>query len=342
LNIDTAELDLTPVLHPHERLAIVSDEHDLQEEGGILLIHINPPELPVALIAIGRQALCRKRIVGYWAWELPDIPNSWLPALRLVDEIWVPSNFVADAIRRHTALPVYVVPHPVSRMPASARDRADFAIPSDTFACLCAFDVRSGYARKNPVAAIKAFRLAFEANNSSNATLMLKIAEADRGPDVMREIREEIGSIGNIIIMDKKLSTEDMTALIQCSDVVISLHRSEGFGLLPAEAMLLGKPVIATRWSGNVDFMNDNNSVLIDCELVPVVDPQKIYPLEGQQWAEPDIQKAAQWLRKLKDDSILRKRIGRAAARDASYFFSLTRYRDAIAATCLSDYVTRA
>lgn len=337
LGIRTAVVDLTHVLQPLEEFVTEPEPCGTNMSGGVLVVHVNPPELPLALAAIGRRALRHSHIVGYWHWELPDMPKSWRSGLRLVDEIWVSSQFVADAVRPHAKLPVYVVPHPVARPTPSGMRRSDLGIPEGAFVCVCAFDARSTYVRKNPVGVIRAFRMAF--GNRSDAVLVMKIVEPARAPDAMRQIRREIGSAADIHILDRKLSTDDMAALVDCSDVVISLHRSEGFGLVLAEAMLLGKPVVATRWSGNMDFMNDNNSALIDYKLIPVVDPQGIYTMKGQRWAEPDIGQAAEWLRRLKEDKDLRHRIGATAARDAIAFFSLDRYREAIARTSIFDRV---
>lgn len=338
LHIHTSAIDITPLLHPHERLGTEFVRSSMDAGGGVLVVHINPPEFPITLLAIGRRALRHKRIVGYWHYELPDVPKSWRTSFLLVDEIWVPSHFVAEAVARHTTSPVYVVPHPVRRPIPSQLDREAFGIPSNSFVYLCAFDVRSGYVRKNPCGIIRAFKRIFE--TSQDATLVLKITEPERAPDAMAEIMIEVGQARNIYIIDAKLSSEDMAALINCCDVVISLHRSEGFGLVLAEAMLLGKPVVATRWSGNVDFMTDDNSALVDYRLVPVVDQQGIYTMKNQWWAEPDIAHAAEWLRRLKGDERLRRQIGAAAATDANKFFSVERYHEAISATNLFDWLS--
>ena len=338
LHIDASAVDVTSVFHPQERLGPEFQRSDDVEAGGVLIVHLNPPEFPIALLAIGRQRLRHKRIVGYWLWELPEVPKSWCANIRLVDEIWVPSHFVAAAVARQATVPVYVVPLPVRRPVPSQRDRASFDISDNSFVCLCAFDMRSSYVRKNPLGAIRAFRKAFGA--SRDATFVLKIAEPDCAPNAMAKIMTEIGDAHNICIIDGKFTAEDMAALINCSDVVISLHRSEGFGLVLAEAMLLGKPVVATGWSGNVDFMNSENSALIGYKLVSAVDAQGVYRMTGQQWAEADIPQAAAWLRRLNDDEALRRQIGAAATVDAEEFFSLERYRAALEKTSLFDWLS--
>ena len=338
LHIDASAIDVTSVLHPQERLGTELQRGADIDAGGVLIVYVNPPEFLIALSAIGRRPLRHKRIVGYWHWELPEVPKSWRAKFQLVDEIWVPSRFVAAAIARQATVPVYIVPHPVRRPIPSQRNRAAFGLPDNSFVCLCAFDMRSSYVRKNPLGAIRAFRKAFGA--SRDATFVLKAAELDCAPNATAKIMAEIGRASNIRIIDAKFTSEDMAALISCSDVVISLHRSEGFGLVLAEAMLLGKPVVATGWSGNMDFMNSVNSALVGYTLVSAVDEQGVYTMTDQQWAEADIAQAAAWLRRLKDDEALRRQIGAAAATHAEEFFSLERYRAALEETNLFDWLS--
>ncbi len=119
-------------------------------------------------------------------------------------------------------------------------------------------------------------------------------------------------------------------ALIGCADVVRSLHRSEGFGLVPAQAMLLGKPVVATGWSGNMDFMTERNSAVVGYNLIPVRDPQGSYDQKDQLWADPDVEQAAEWLQRLAWSQELRRRFGEAAAEDAARLFSLSSFKAAV------------
>jgi glycosyltransferase involved in cell wall biosynthesis len=296
--------------------------------GGALIVHLNPPHLPLGLAFIGRRRMRRRRIVGYWAWELEALPRSWRRGFRYVHEVWVPSEFVARAIRRETDLPVRVVPHPVTEPPASRLSRSDFGLPIDAFVALTMLDIGSGYARKNPLAAITAFRQAF--GDDPGALLVLKVAGTERARWAMRELERAIGGAGNIRLLQGALSREDHGALLRSADVILSLHRSEGFGLVLAEAMRLGLPAVATAWSGNMQFMTEGNSALIDCRLLPVQDPQGIYRETGALWAEPDVAHAAFWLRKLKAEPELRHRLGEAARADAERSFGDAAYRAAI------------
>jgi glycosyltransferase involved in cell wall biosynthesis len=191
------------------------------------------------------------------------------------------------------------------------RDR--LGLPRDALVVLNVFHLGSAFSRKNPLAAIAAFRRAF----GDDPSRVLAIKLIDNGlHQARRELDAAIAGAGNIRIIEGMLPEADMAGLMAASDIVISLHRSEGFGLVPAQAMALGKPVIATGWSGNLDFMNDRNSALVSYTLVPVRDPQGFFDSTDQQWAEADVDHASAWLRRLADNAGLRAELGAAAAAD--------------------------
>jgi glycosyltransferase involved in cell wall biosynthesis len=296
-------------------------------QGGTLILHINGPYMPYAALRLGRSFLAGRRVIGNWVWELPRMGTDWSRGLRHVHEIWVPSRFTASAMPPNTNVPVKIVPYPV-RAPAvtSARDR--FGLAPDAFIALTAFDMGSSYVRKNPRAAIAAFRKAF--GDNPNCLLLLKVGHSGDANWAMRDMEKAIAGMTNVRIMQETLSRTEMAALVASSDVVLSLHRAEGFGLVPAEAMLLGVPVIATGWSGNMDFMSHRDSALVGYELVPVDDPQGTYTVAGTSWAEADTDEAAAWLARLYADRALRDSLAARARQAASERFSLASYRAAI------------
>lgn len=108
----------------------------------------------------------------------------------------------------------------------------------------------------------------------------------------------------------------DRHALTAASDIVLSLHRSEGFGLVPAEAMLLGRPVIATGWSGNLAYMDTANAALVGFRLVPTEDARCVY--HDSLWADPDQADAVLHLRRLADDAAARRALGGKARQAAA------------------------
>jgi glycosyltransferase involved in cell wall biosynthesis len=178
--------------------------------------------------------------------------------------------------------------------------RLDFNLPGDRFLFLCAYDVLSTQARKNPLGAIKAFKRAFTKNDPS-VGLVLKINNARENPGEIKQLHDELQGYSNCYFIEDGLERLKFNALINLVDAYISLHRSEGFGLIPAEAMSLGKPVIMTRWSGNLDLMTTDNSCGVDYKLIQVEEKTGPY-LTGQIWAEPDIDHAAFFMKKLRSD----------------------------------------
>jgi glycosyltransferase involved in cell wall biosynthesis len=296
LGYDVRSVDVSPLLsgapHPDRRAP------RLEPGRGTAILHFNPDHLPAILTLLGRGRLRGKRIVGYWAWELPRIPARWLPALAEVDEIWTPTRFVAEAVRAATAKPVRVVPHPVALGPAGTPRRADFGFEG-RFVALAVFSFASSFARKNPVAAVEAFRRAF--GDDPGRLLVLKVSDADDHPEDMAELAAAIGGAPNIRLEERRLGERDRLDLIASADVLVSLHRSEGFGLVMAEAMLAGVVVVATDWSGNTDFMDEGSALLVPATMVEARDRKGVYGT-GEQWAEPDVDAAARHLSALAAD----------------------------------------
>jgi glycosyltransferase involved in cell wall biosynthesis len=296
------------------------------QEGGIAIFHVNPDLQNMVLGAVGAKRFRTRRLVGLWAWELELVPDQWKRALRCVDEVWAPSHFIADAIRKVAdGKPVYVVPHSLD---VEAWPTAPKNDPLPQFAgrpiVFFAFDVRSTIARKNPEAVIEAFRRATQGN--PDPVLVLKVNSEKSWPEARAYIDRITAGMPDIYVMRDVLSSEGMKDLVARADVILSLHRSEGFGLLVAEGMAAAKPVIATGWSGNVDFMDKDCSVPVGYKLVPVKDPQNIYNHFGAVWAEPDIEEAAQALRRLLADPEARKRMGTAARAHVTKYFARDRW----------------
>jgi glycosyltransferase involved in cell wall biosynthesis len=310
---EVVEWDISALFGHEVRLDCTASPHPPAEAAN-LVIFLNPHEL-VQLVAMAGPEPFRDRFcAGVWFWELEEVPRSWRPAMGYVDEVWAGSRFVADAVARRApaGLPIRVLPCPIGRREASP-DRAAFGLPDDKVVALTAFDVRSGFNRKNPIAAVRAFRLA---NRDGRAVMVCKATGVEGAPDQVAALKAEIGQAGDVRLMTDWLTGGQMSALIASADILLSLHRSEGFGLLPAQAMALGKAVVATGWSANLDFMTADNSMLVDYTLVPVEDSQGLY--QGGRWADPDIRDAAAKLEALIGDPTLRAKLGAQAARDVA------------------------
>ncbi len=281
--------------------------------GAAVIAVVNGPVLPVGLARLKPRDMLRgRRVIGVWAWELSKVPDEWAIGAKFVHEVWAPSQFAADAFEAIAPGRVRVVPFPLAcEMPlAIAGDRASFGLPPDRFVVLSAFNLASSSARKNPFGTIAAFRAAFGA--SPEALLVLKLTGTTHYQEDLAAIQAAIGDAPNIRVMTETLSEPELRGLIAASDVVLSLHRSEGFGLIPATAALLGVAVVATGYSGNLDFMAPESSALVRYRLVPAQDDRGVYAIPGAVWAEPDVEDASAWLKRLFADSALRARMGEA------------------------------
>lgn len=281
------------------------------------LFHITADQMRLAWERLGPQFFDNHYNIGYWTWELSNFPDQWHGAIDLVDEIWAPSRFIQDAISKKTNKPVVWMPLSVE-FPTPAvwieegGNREKFGLPSGKFLFLFSFDFSSFAARKNASACIQAFQKAFP-ETCEEAGLVIKTIRHARHKREFWDLLRAVGDDRRIFLVDRLLRQEEMRELIASCDSFVSLHRSEGFGFGMAEAMYLGKPVIATNYSGNVDFTKSDNSCLVNYRLVPVKAGEYLFP-EGQVWAEPSIEDAAKYMRLLVDDRDYARRLGSAAA----------------------------
>jgi len=281
---------------------------DALPAGAPLVVHVAAPLLPPVLLRLPRRLVRGRRVVGFWNWELPDLPADWRAGARFVHEVWVPSPFTAAAVEKLLPGRVRVVPFPLAVAPplAGAFDRAAFGWPAACVVVLVSANLASSFERKNPMGAIAAFRAAF--GNRADRMLVLKIGNPDHFPADFARIVMAVADAPNIRIDTKPYPAAAVHALTAAADIVLSLHRSEGFGLVLAEAMLLARPVIATGWSGNMAFMDSGSAALVEYRLVPAADDRAVY--YGSTWAEPDQGGAVAHLRRLADDAAARAALG--------------------------------
>jgi glycosyltransferase involved in cell wall biosynthesis len=307
LGLPVWTIDLPPLVDARPEVEVATS--GTPPPGVPLILHVNAPMLPLALLRLPTALTRNRPIIGYWAWEMPEVPPEWRPALSCVTRVWVPSRFTSAALEPLLPGRVRIVPPALAVVPpiASSLGRVAFGLPEDAVVVLVSFNMASSFARKNPFAAVAAFRGAF--GERPDRILVLKVGHPDHAPEDFARLAQ-MAQAPNIHIDTRVLPPEDRHALTACADIVLSLHRGEGFGLVLAEAMLLGKPVVATGWSGNTDFMDASNSALVRYRLAPARDDRSVY--HGL-WAEPDVADAANLLRKLADDPALRRRMGEKA-----------------------------
>lgn len=314
-----ASFDLAPIYQKDRAVLPWPPEGEPADDGrGPVIVHVNAPESAHALAAVGKARLQGRFLAGYWAWELPLIPPAWIPAARRYHEIWVPSEFTADALRPALGDKVKVIGYPiepprVDKAIAAAIRTRYLPDPETGFLALAAGDAKSSMSRKNPAAAIRAFRAAFP--ERGDARLLVKTSGlAGASAAVRKRLDEAIGGDARIILHDDPLPQAEFDALFAAADVFVSLHRSEGFGLSIAAALLAGTPVIVTGWSGNMDFAHLAGTHTVGHALVTPQADQAQYNLAGAVWADPDEAEAARVLAGLgRADEARRRAIADAA-----------------------------
>jgi glycosyltransferase involved in cell wall biosynthesis len=251
--------------------------------------------------------------IGHWAWELTDFPIEWESSFGYFDEIWVASSFVQHALGEVAPVPVKTLPYaPEMEMPARPSHHMQFGLPRGTFVFLFVFDFHSYAERKNPLGLIEAFKRAFTRHD--DVLLYLKASHSAWAPSDLRAI-QEASKDAAIRITDRVFNREQIAALLSLADCYLSLHRAEGFGLTMAEAMLMGKPVIATGYSGNLHFMTAENSFLVGYRLVPIEKDHGPYQ-RGFVWADPDLDHAAALMRYIYEHREAASQVGARARQD--------------------------
>lgn len=261
---------------------------------------------------IGTNFLKNRHNICYGAWELAELP-AHLADSAYIEEFWGLSTFIADAAQRKMNIPVRAMPLPVSPIyPKELRTRESFGISREAFAFLFTFSVDSTLTRKNPDAIFRAFQTAFPSRDD-NVCLILKSMMKQAQPHVrvaFEEFKRRVSDDDRIILIEETLSADDNASLYLNADAYVSLHRAEGFGLTLAEAMGYGKPTIGTRYSGNLDFMTEVNSCLVDYQLIDMATDD--YHQQRQQWADADSEHAAYYMRRLFGDPLYRETVARA------------------------------
>jgi glycosyltransferase involved in cell wall biosynthesis len=288
----------------------------------INLVHVNADLAEHFFDSNGPAYSEGKYNIGIWYWEMPRFRSRWLSAFSFYDEMWVTSSFTQHCLSRISPVPVVKIRYPLfldtSIVEGKARRRFD--LKEDLYVFLFMFDFTGGFERKNPLALLKAFRLAF--GRDERALLVVSHINSWLYPTAAKILGKASSGL-NVRMIDKHLSERDYLSLLAASDCYVSLHRSEGLGLTLAQAMFLGKPVIATAYSGNMDFMTTDNSLLVRCKLVELDRGYGPYE-KGNEWAEPDIDHAAQLMRWAYENQDGARTLGRTGSDEIKQYMNAT------------------
>ena len=302
--------------------------------GRINLFHLNGDEVEQAIATIGGALPKDACNVIYPAWELSQDPKAWAEQLNRFDEIWAPTQFILEALRPEVSRPLVHMPLACEVVLSSFRSRRYFRIPESSYAFLFFFDFRSFSARKNPMAVIAAFEEFRKQRPTADACLVIKTHGSQAAPDALTALKEAVLPLRDrVVLIDQAMTDNDTKNLVRCCDAFVSLHRAEGYGRGLAEAMYLGKPVIATSYSGNMDFMDADTAFLVNYNLVPVGAGEYPYG-EGQVWADAHVDQAAAHMVALVDAPQLGRATGQRASRRiraiSGYRAAGVRYRDRV------------
>ncbi len=278
--------------HPYTRAGDGRAPYDVN------LLCINADRTPEFARAVGSQFFQGRHTIGYWFWELKQFPTEMHAGFDAVDEVWAATRFVTAAIDRVGRRPVHHIPLGVPVLDyARGVTRESLGLPAG-FVFLFMFDFFSSIERKNPLGLIRVFKQAFR---EGEATLVLKSINGERRLGELEQLRAAVADRSDILLIDRYYDAASRSALMASADCYVSLHRSEGFGLTMAEAMALGKPVIATAYSGNLEFMNSSNSYLVEYTKTSV--PASGGPYACGTWAEPRDEDAAAQMRRVLEAS---------------------------------------
>ena len=288
---------------------------------GINIFHVPMHEFAEAFRKIGREQWDRHYNIAFWLWELETFPEEWIPLISKLDEIWTPAEFVSRSIRKVTDKPVITVPYHVTAPFNAAAGRTYFGLPEDKFLFLVMYDANSMADRKNPRAAVEAYKKAFPQGSAGQKEtgLVLKVGFSEKDRSVEQELRAAMPGY-HLYFLYETYTKQDVNALIRDCDVFISLHRSEGFALVPAEAMILGTPTVTTNWSANTEFQTPESACLVKYTLKEI--GKDLWPYRKEDlWADADTDDAAGYIRRLYEDRAWFERIRENGMKQAASVF---------------------
>ena len=274
------------------------------------IFHLKPDQVEASIVRLGDSFVTGRFNIGYWVWELGRFPHAWIEPLKYFNELWCPSRFIQSSVSEIYERPSLYMPPAFNVGDSQGFSRDYFNLPEGQFIFLFVFDFKSYSSRKNPLGCIKAFQNAFPENNKT-VGLVIKSMDGNKYPDEFKNLIKVAKNDLRIKFIDETFTAKEVVGLMSLCDAFVSLHRAEGIGLGLAQSMLLGKPVIATNYSGNTDFTLSDNSCLVDYKLIKVNEGE--YPFSKNQfWADPNLDHASGYMQRLVENDLYRKAIAEA------------------------------
>lgn len=278
------------------------------EEHGLSVFVVPPLWEPKALYQrAGLPIRKGVRRVGVWFWELEDVPKPWIKNSTFFDEIWAPSRFIGESLRKVLPVPVIDMPQALRIQPFEPVPREIYGLKPGETVFLFVFDAASSVERKNPFGLVRAFQSAFP--RTREARLVIKVSRPQAEPHNMGKLRQLVAGDPRIILVERTMSRHELLGLMDAADCYVSLHRAEGLGLTMAEAALLGKPVITTAYSGVLDFLDSNTALMVRHGMTTIQHDRPPFQ-KGWKWADPDLAEAANLMRWVRAQPVLARQIG--------------------------------
>ena len=306
LNIEAAKkLEIPVNIINYEKVKQCAD-YRYKFKYTINLVQIGLNDLDSFFSAIDPDFFTNRYTILFLMWESEYLPPKHIRTINLFNEIWTASSYCKNIFKKVYKGHVIIVPHPVelSLEPIQSQNRLIY-FDENKFSFLFVFSYHSSTERKNPFFLVEAFIKAF--GNNKHVELIIKTVGAKKFKQSKKKLHQSISGQNNIKIIDIDLDKNSINHLINDCDCYVSMHHSEGFGLTLAEAMYLGKPTIATNYSGNTEFMNDSNSFLVNYELGLIENPDNNF-CSKTLWGNPHMQSAVEKLREVYKNPDLRKK----------------------------------
>lgn len=305
------------------------ERYDHKNRYDVVVMEVATDQVPKVEETIQEGILSDSRKVLRTYWELPAAPAAWKPMLRGIDEIWAPNSFVAEAFRDIFDGNIVVIPPCIEPTTDALPARAHYGLEDGRFYFLFTFDYYSFPARKNPQGVLAAFREAFPDSYESVGLVLKSTGAAGHHPELKRTLLAASKADPRIHILHENMSRSEAHGLIHACDCYVSLHRSEGFGFGMAEAMFYEKPVIATRYSGNTDFLTNETGFPVEFHLRAVGEEEYVWTHQ-QVWAEPSLQSAVDAFRTVYERPDLRRQRAREGAAFVRRHYGAEAVRSAI------------